>query len=95
MTWLQILLFLACPLMMLFCMKGMFSGHKDKNTKTDQQLTSPKELQTLQKKMAELIEQNHKLTKEKESLKDKSPEAIRRNVKELKRIHVKKTIHPK
>ncbi|TWK41506.1 hypothetical protein CHCC20347_0107 [Bacillus paralicheniformis] len=45
--------------------------------------------------MAELIEQNHKLTKEKESLKDKSPEAIRRNVKELKRIHVKKTIHPK
>ncbi|NTZ19448.1 DUF2933 domain-containing protein [Paenibacillus sp. JMULE4] len=28
MNWLQLLAFLACPLMMLFCMKGMFGGNK-------------------------------------------------------------------
>jgi len=30
---LETLLLLACPLMMLFCMKGMFSGNKEKETK--------------------------------------------------------------
>lgn len=29
----ETLLLLACPLMMLFCMKGMFSGNKEKETK--------------------------------------------------------------
>ncbi|MDA1475173.1 DUF2933 domain-containing protein [Bacillus changyiensis] len=68
MEWLQVLLFLACPLMMLFCMKGMFN--RDKSEKMEQ--TSHTELQSLQIKIAELIEQNHKLEKEMKSLKEKS-----------------------
>jgi hypothetical protein len=74
MTWVQILLLLACPLMMLFCMKGMFSGNKDKNTKADHQQPSQADVQALQIKVADLIEQNHALTKEMQSLKEKQNE---------------------
>ncbi|HDR6289191.1 TPA: DUF2933 domain-containing protein [Bacillus cereus] len=37
MNWLQALSLLLCPLMMLFCMKGMFSRAKDKNTDSNHQ----------------------------------------------------------
>ncbi|MED4041059.1 DUF2933 domain-containing protein [Niallia taxi] len=70
MTWLQILLLLACPLMMLFCMKGMFSGNKEKNTQSDHQQVSSTELQSVQIKVADLIEENQKLMKEIQSLKE-------------------------
>lgn len=75
MTWVQILLLLACPLMMVFCMKGMFSGNKNK--KSDHQQDSSTELQSLQIQMADLIELNHNLTKEVQSLKEeRSPVAV-------------------
>ncbi|GED32057.1 DUF2933 domain-containing protein [Brevibacillus centrosporus] len=71
MTWVQIITLLACPLMMLFCMKGMFSGNKDRHDKTVHQQASPTELQQLQIKMGELMEQNHHLLKEIQSIKEK------------------------
>ncbi|WP_419879554.1 DUF2933 domain-containing protein [Brevibacillus centrosporus] len=71
MTWLQIIILLACPLMMLFCMKGMFSGKKERHDKTVHQQASPTELQQLQMKMGELMEQNHNLLKEIQSIKEK------------------------
>lgn len=61
----ETLLLLACPLMMLFCMKGMFSGSKDSKGNHTQQ----SEIQSLQIKMADLMEQNHKLTQEIDDLK--------------------------
>ncbi len=72
MQWLNILAVLACPLMMIFCMKGMFTGHKktDGKVNTNSQAgVSTQELQSLQIKMADLIEQNHQLSKEVQSLK--------------------------
>jgi hypothetical protein len=76
MNWLQLLTFLACPLMMLFCMKGMFSGSKDKNTGSAQTHVSQHDMQQLQIKMADLIEQNHKLSNEIETLKTKPSNVI-------------------
>lgn len=55
--------------MMLFCMKGMFTGNKE--SKGHQTQTQQTDLQALQIKMADLIEQNHKLTQDLESLKNK------------------------
>lgn len=71
MNWLQLLAFLACPLMMLFCMKGMFGGNKNKKTGWVQTSVSRQEFQQLQIKMADLMEQNHKQMKEIEDLKAK------------------------
>ncbi|MFT8321138.1 MAG: DUF2933 domain-containing protein [Bacillus sp. (in: firmicutes)] len=71
MAWIQTLLLLACPLMMLFCMKGMFSKNKNKGTESDHQQLSAAELQNLQIKMGELIEQNQILSKEIQSMKEK------------------------
>ncbi len=86
MTVVQILILLLCPLMMLFCMKGMFSGNKDKNKNSDHQQVSATEFQDLQIKMADLIEQNHNLTKEIHSLKEKkNPSAA---IKEIPRKKV-------
>ncbi len=76
MDWLHILTFLACPLMMLFCMKGMFSGSKDKNNGSAQTNVSQHDMQQLQIKMADLIEQNHILTKEIDILKTKPSNVI-------------------
>lgn len=73
------LLYLACPLMMLFCMKGMFTGNKDKKGNAPQSNVSQQEMQQLQIQMGEMMEQNHKLMKELESRKP-SPS----NVVELK-----------
>jgi hypothetical protein len=85
MEWLSILAFLACPLMMLFCMKGMFSGNKDKEVKNVQPQVSPQDLQTMQIRMAEMMEQNHKLMKEIETIKTStSTQETASNVVELR-----------
>lgn len=76
MDWLQLLAFLACPLMMLFCMKGMFSGSKDTKTGSTQNQVSQHEMQQLQIQMADLMEQNHKLIREMETLKAKPSNVI-------------------
>lgn len=73
MDW-SLLLLLACPLMMLLCMKGMFSGNKEKEKAKGQQNvqseTSGEDLQTLQIRMADLMEQNEELKKEVQSMKE-------------------------
>lgn len=66
---LTVLAYLACPLMMIFCMGGMLKGKKGKHEQSEQSVTSQQEIQALQIKMGELIEQNHLLKKEVESLK--------------------------
>lgn len=70
MDW-SILLTLLCPLMMIFCMKGMFSGHHcgDAKDKMEQAQVSAEEFQVLQNKMNELTEQNAHLLQEIQSLK--------------------------
>ena len=78
MSW-ELLLLLACPLMMVFCMKGMFSGNKE--SKGDQ--TQQSDLQSLQLKMADLMEQNNKLSQEMENL--KNPKSEVSNVINLKK----------
>ncbi|MDR6224033.1 DUF2933 domain-containing protein [Desmospora profundinema] len=72
MEWLTILGLLACPLMMIFCMRGMFhkdSAQKGERVTKEQPEISPQELQSLQIRMGELMEQNHHLMKELESIK--------------------------
>jgi hypothetical protein len=81
MEWLSILAFLACPLMMLFCMKGMF-GSKSKS-KESLKATSEVDMKNLQINMTKLMEQNQKLMKEVESLKGKSTNVV--DLKESKR----------
>ena len=49
-------------------MKGMFSGNKD--SKGNQTQTQQSDLQSLQIKMADLIEQNHKLAQDLENFKN-------------------------
>lgn len=78
MSW-ELLLLLACPLMMLVCMKGMFSGNKE--SKANQ--TNQTDLQSLQIKMADIMEQNHKLTQEIENI--KNPKSDETNVIDLKK----------
>lgn len=68
MNW-ELLLLLACPLMMVFCMKGMFSGSKNKEVKKEAQQLRQGDLQTVQQQVAELMEQNNKLIEEVHSLK--------------------------
>lgn len=86
MDW-TLLLLLACPLMMLFCMKGMMGGNKEKDAKAnaDQPQVSASEMQSLQIKMAEMMEQNHKLMQEMQSMKGTQPmKEAPSNVVELK-----------
>ncbi|UOQ94007.1 DUF2933 domain-containing protein [Halobacillus shinanisalinarum] len=99
MSW-ELLILLACPLMMMFCMKGMFSGNKDrgekgKETKSAeiQPKTSPQDVQSLQIKMAELMEENQKLMKEIKDMKEtqSSKESPTKNVVGIKEGQEKKT----
>ncbi len=53
---------LLCPLMMLFCMRGMFSKDKDCHKK-------PQQNGELQQQMSHLEEQNRKLVQEIQELK--------------------------
>ena len=71
MDW-NILLALICPIMMIFCMKGMFGGHKhhQEKSETGQPLMSQQDMQSLHSKMVELVEQNSYLVKEIQSLKE-------------------------
>lgn len=69
MDW-SLLVLLACPLMMLFCMKGMFTGNKYSKNSSTQSNVSQHELQQMQIKMGELMEQNNKLMKELETRKN-------------------------
>lgn len=71
MDW-SILLSLLCPIMMLFCMKGMLGGHNHHDVKNGmgQPQVSPEEMQSLHSKMAELVEQNSYLVKEVQTLKE-------------------------
>jgi hypothetical protein len=71
MNW-EYLLLLACPLMMIFCMKGMMGGSKGKDAKgkMEQPQVSLNEMQALQMKMAEMMEQNQKMMKELQSMKE-------------------------
>lgn len=75
MDW-SLLLLLACPLMMLFCMKGMFTGNKDAKENKAQSNVSNEELQQMQIKMGEMMEQNHKLMKELEATKQVSSNVV-------------------
>lgn len=62
------LLYLLCPIMMLFCMKGMFTGGK-KDCHSKQGNTSTEDLKALQMQVQNLQEQNMKLMDEMKSFK--------------------------
>jgi regulator of replication initiation timing len=87
MNW-SLLLLLACPLMMLFCMKGMFGGDKKAeakkaaaaNAQAEQAQTSLQEVQSMQIKMAEMMEQNHKLMQEMQEMKEQQKKQDQQNV---------------
>ncbi|WP_336788509.1 hypothetical protein [Paenibacillus sp. MMO-177] len=72
---LSILSILVCPLMMLFCMRGMLFGHNNAKGKKEGKTschagdTKDRDYQKLQIQMAELIEQNQHLSNEIQSLK--------------------------
>jgi hypothetical protein len=72
MSW-TLLLLLACPLIMLFCMKGMFGGTKNKDTEepssSQLQASSQEEKESVPLKMADVMEENHQLREEVKSLK--------------------------
>ncbi len=77
--WLTLLILLACPLMMLFCMRGMHGGKKghahhhsngdEKQTLTAKGEVSQQQWETLQTQMAALTEENRHLRQEVESMK--------------------------
>lgn len=70
MTWLQIVALLACPIMMLFCMKGMFTKngcHKESHGK--QEFVS-NDIQLLKIRLDELSDQNRNLMNEIQSIKN-------------------------
>lgn len=87
MEWLTLLLFALCPLMMLFCMRGMLGG-KDKkqqscHTKTSTGATANAKgtndssgLKELQVQMAELMEENRMLKSEVEAIKTSKTDKV-------------------
>ena len=86
MSWLTIGLLLACPLMMFLCMRGMSGGHKNAKPHSDHDGVSQKELQELQISMADLMEQNHRLSKEVQSLKENASNVIELEEEKNKRV---------
>ncbi|MED4569583.1 DUF2933 domain-containing protein [Brevibacillus agri] len=72
MEWLSILTLLACPLMMLICMKGMNHNHKGhvSSIKTD----DPINVNELQMQIKELTEKNQRLYQEVQALKGQKTE---------------------
>jgi hypothetical protein len=69
------LLYLLCPLMMLFCMKGMFTGGK-KDCHSKQVNNSTDEMKSLQMQVRNLQEQNMKLMDEMKSFKQANVPSI-------------------
>lgn len=59
MTWLSVLALLICPLMMIFCMKGMMGGHNHHDSHSSHNLNN---------KMKNLESENEKLRKEIDAL---------------------------
>lgn len=62
MEWLQYLLLLLCPLMMIFCMKGHFGGHKHNHNHESHSMND------IDKKVGNLLEENAKLRQEVDDL---------------------------
>jgi hypothetical protein len=60
MEWLQYLLILLCPLMMIFCMRGHGGGHNHQH--------EPHLSNNMEKKLKLLEEENNKLKSEMETL---------------------------
>lgn len=67
MNW-SFLLFLACPLMMIFCMAPMFRRGKNDQSKGQGEMNVPgpqsvstEQIQALQLRVADLMEENHSL----------------------------------
>ncbi|WP_170007212.1 DUF2933 domain-containing protein [Bacillus fonticola] len=85
MSWIPLLLLAACPIMMLFCMKGMSGGKKEKcnTSKAKTGLEKPNDVQTLEMQVAELMAKNEELTKSVQALKS-SPSHNSGQVIELK-----------
>ncbi|MFC7063609.1 DUF2933 domain-containing protein [Halobacillus seohaensis] len=99
MSW-ELLILLACPLMMLVCMKGMFSCNKDKGAKGKeakgteiQPEASQQDVQSLQVKMSELMEENQKLMQDMKDMKEiqSSEESPSKNVVRIKEGKEKRT----
>jgi hypothetical protein len=74
MQWLQSLALLACPLMVIACMIGLFSAGRG-SKKTSSTDVTAQEIQRLQIQMAELIEQNQKLKMQMEAT-DQDPDTL-------------------
>ncbi|MCM3443355.1 MULTISPECIES: DUF2933 domain-containing protein [Metabacillus] len=72
------LLYLLCPLMMLFCMKGMFTGSK-KDCHSKQVNNSTDDMKSLQMQVQNLQEQNMKLMDEMKSFKQANIISISNN----------------
>ncbi|GED34521.1 DUF2933 domain-containing protein [Brevibacillus centrosporus] len=71
MTWLQIVALLACPLMMLFCMRGMFAKRSCHSSKTHgKQGFDPEDIQQLKQKIEKLSDENRILMNEIKSIKN-------------------------
>ncbi|RBP05329.1 DUF2933 domain-containing protein [Rossellomorea aquimaris] len=62
------LIYLLCPLMMLFCLKGMFSGGKNCDNKKSSQV----DFNSLQTEVKQLQEQNRILMNEVKSFSEKN-----------------------
>lgn len=58
MEWLQYLILLACPLMMIFCLMGHMGGKKHNHNHDAHNLSD------LEKKVVNLLDENAKLRKE-------------------------------
>jgi cell division protein FtsB len=74
----QWLLLLLCPLMMLFCMRGMHTGGK-KDCHSNHSMhsnSSSDEIQSLQKQLKTLQDQNMKLADEVKSLKNQDRQNV-------------------
>lgn len=82
----QWLLYLACPLMMIFCMMGVFGGNKNKKTDDSKSNVSQQELQNLQIKMADLMEENQKLAMEVQVMKESPSNGVEMSEKKSKRV---------
>jgi len=82
----QWLLLLACPLMMIICMAGMFGGNKNKKGDASQSGVSQQELQNLQIKMADLMEENQKLAREVQGMKGSSSNVVELNEEKSRRV---------
>lgn len=93
MEWLTLSILLACPLIMLFCMRGMHGGKKghthhhgkgdEKQTVTEEGKVSQQQWETLQTQMAALTEENRHLKQEVESMKasQSTPNKLRSSFK--------------